>query len=179
MGDDKLTPSLDANATRRRINDVLGDCNEFFSKVVSHLRELNVDVAGLPMSHLGYKAATVEEYAQVRDGLLPLSASIVENVHNGRPISKIILSEPVLLGAGFEVSMMEIMPPKKLPGAGYRPRARRVCGGGLTGRLRGTPQGCGNGYPGPGAVLPAGIRRVCRWAAGQVLQVLAQESSRA
>lgn len=94
------------------IKKILGDYDLFFAQIVENLHSLNVDIANLPLSHLGYKCKSVEEYESVRDALLRKSDSIVENVHNGRPIAKIILSEPLQLNGGFEVSLMEIMPPK-------------------------------------------------------------------
>jgi uncharacterized protein len=96
------------------IKTILGDYDKFFATVIENLKALNVDVTGLPMSHLGFKAKTVEEYESVREALLPYSVSMVENVHNGRPIAKIILRNPLQLGIGFNVSLMEIMPPKNL-----------------------------------------------------------------
>ena len=95
-----------------KIKSVLGNYDAFFSSILSNLASKGIMVDTYPMSHLGYKAKSVEEYESVKDGLLPYSESMVENVHNGRPIAKIILKQPLMLERGFSVSLMEIMPPK-------------------------------------------------------------------
>jgi predicted metalloenzyme YecM len=94
------------------VKSILGDYDAFFSGILNNLATKNIVVDAYPMSHLGYKAQSVEEYESVRDRLLPYSESMVENVHNGRPIAKIILKQPLALEQGFSVSLMEIMPPK-------------------------------------------------------------------
>jgi predicted metalloenzyme YecM len=94
------------------VKSILGDYEEFFELILKNLKAAGIEVSHYPMSHLGYKAQSVEEYESVRDKLLLLAESMVENVHNGRPIAKIILQQPLLLPYGFEVSLMEIMPPK-------------------------------------------------------------------
>lgn len=94
------------------LKNILGDYDKFFEKTLENLKDKGLDVTDYPMSHLGYKAKSNEEYTSVRDQLLPHSESIVENVHNGRPIAKIILKQPLTLAGGNSVSLMEIMPPK-------------------------------------------------------------------
>jgi predicted metalloenzyme YecM len=97
------------------VKDIIGDYDEFFSSILKNLADQGIQVEGLPMSHLGYKARTIDEYKHVCNELLKLSESAVENVHNGRPIAKILLSSPLELSSGFSVSLMEIMPPKDTP----------------------------------------------------------------
>jgi predicted metalloenzyme YecM len=99
------------------VQDVVGDYAQFFADLQRELSEVGIDVAACPLSHLGYKAATMGEYAQVRDRLIEVSGSYLENEHNGRPIAKIILREELVLAEDFVVSMIEVMPPKEPPSA--------------------------------------------------------------
>lgn len=94
------------------IKKILGDYDTFFKSILANLEAKGLTVTGYPMSHLGYKAKTLEEYESVRNQLRQFSESMVENVHNGRPIAKIILRDALPLAGGFSVSLMEIMPPK-------------------------------------------------------------------
>jgi len=96
----------------KEIKSILGDYDKFFNRILENLMTKGINIDDCPMSHLGYKAMTVEEYEHVRDRLLPYSEAMVENVHNGRPIAKIILKEPLMLSRDYSVSLMEIMPPK-------------------------------------------------------------------
>lgn len=90
----------------------IGDYKQFYSDIAEYLEKLGISIAGKPLSHLGYKTATLESYNQIRDSLMPLCSEYLENEHNGRPILKAILKTPLQLAAGAEVSMVELMPPK-------------------------------------------------------------------
>lgn len=94
------------------IKNILGDYDAFFKDILANLNSKGIKIDGYAMSHLGYKAKSVEEYKYVRDELLPFSESMVENVHNGRPIAKILLKTALKLPQGYSVALMEIMPPK-------------------------------------------------------------------
>lgn len=93
------------------IGQLLGSPAAFVSKVVAGLRAVGVDPGELPMSHLGYKATTAEEYRRVRDGLLTHAAAIAENIHNDRPIAKIVLRDPLEIDH-WSLDLIEVMPPK-------------------------------------------------------------------
>jgi predicted metalloenzyme YecM len=53
----------------------------------------------------------MDEYLEVRQQLEAHCKANVENVWNGRPISKMLLAEPLSLGNGATVDLIEVLPP--------------------------------------------------------------------
>jgi len=94
------------------IETVIGDYHVFFQKILNNLSKISIDITGYSISHLGYKTSTMGRYQQMRSKLLKLSDSYFENEHNGRPISKFILRNALILPANFSTTMIELMPPK-------------------------------------------------------------------
>ncbi len=94
------------------LNTTLGDYATWFEDVLRQMTEVGMSVKGSRLSHIGLRTATNDEYVEFRDQLLPLCSGCVENVHNGRPIAKLLLRKPLQLPHGFEVSLIELMPPK-------------------------------------------------------------------
>ncbi len=97
------------------MNEIIGDYREFFDVLEHGLEDMSVDVSGYNISHLGYKASSIQEYKEVNAALSGYAKATVENVHNGRPIAKILLKEPLILGEDKTVDLLEIMPPKSTP----------------------------------------------------------------
>lgn len=93
------------------LTDVIGDYNEFFSRKNSQLLDVGIDISGCELSHLAYRTATYDEYLVKRDEIEAHCKSNIENVWNGRPISIMQLTEELDLGAGFRVSVIELIPP--------------------------------------------------------------------
>ena len=94
------------------IAQFLGDYESFFEKIMSNLSSKTINIDNYKISHLGYKAKTLKEYVRVRDGVKKYSSKFIENVHNGRPIAKLILKKPLKLGDNFSTPLIEVMPPK-------------------------------------------------------------------
>lgn len=94
-----------------RMEDILGDYRSFFDELRRCLQDHGIDIDGRRLSHLAFRTAAVEEYRAVQDRLKPRCVSHVENAWNGRPIDKLLLAEPLSLGNGFEVSLIELIPP--------------------------------------------------------------------
>ena len=92
---------------RRLVGDYVG----FFNCRLHLLSEIGIDVTHYPISHLGFRVGTYEEYLELRDGIEKISKANVENVWNGRPISKLLLSKPVPLGPKHELELIELIPP--------------------------------------------------------------------
>lgn len=82
----------------------------FYLRQLSRLTDLGIDAGGYPISHLAVRAPTWTEYVYARTGLERSASSNVENVWNGRPISKIVLRTPLDLGP-HEVELIELIPP--------------------------------------------------------------------
>ncbi|MEV6318589.1 VOC family protein [Streptomyces sp. NPDC051776] len=93
------------------VERILGNPSEFFRIQEQRLRAMGIDIMGYALSHLAFRTETNEEYVKVRGELERCAVSNVENIWNGRRISKIILSEPLRPVPDVEVSMIELIPP--------------------------------------------------------------------
>lgn len=70
-----------------------------------------IDISGYPLSHLAVRVPDWDLYVQQRTLLERHAVANCENVWNGRPISKILLSEPLRVMDGTAVTMIELIPP--------------------------------------------------------------------
>lgn len=93
------------------MHPVLGDTPAFFELQVGRLARLGISVAQARVSHLAFRTASHDEYLRVRERLEAQCIANVENVWNGRPISKILLREPLVLGGGHRCALIELIPP--------------------------------------------------------------------
>lgn len=93
------------------MHEILGDYAGFVRDLDERLRRLGIDTTGRELSHLAYRTSTFDEYLRVRDAIEDVSSANVENEWNGRPISKLLLREPLELGNGHTVSLVELIPP--------------------------------------------------------------------
>lgn len=93
------------------MNNTLGDYVAFFDQQVARLAELGISVQACRVSHLAFRTSSFDEYLSVRQDLEARCSANVENVWNGRPISKILLAEPLRLSAAHRVSLIELIPP--------------------------------------------------------------------
>ncbi len=93
------------------LGEILGDYRAFFEEQNRGLRERGIDISGCAISHLAYRTASLDDYLKTRDALEDHCAANVENVWNGRRISKLLLREPMDLGDGFENCLIELIPP--------------------------------------------------------------------
>lgn len=91
---------------------ILGDPVGFFTGQRERLAALDIDVAGMAVSHLAFRTETIEEYIDVRDALEEHCVANVENVWNGRRISKLLLQTPLELSVGTSVTLIELVPPE-------------------------------------------------------------------
>jgi len=81
----------------QKAKEILGDYTEFYTLQAQRLQNLGIDIDGLEISHLAFRTETLAEYLVVRQKLEALCAANVENAWNGRPISKLLLQEPLQL----------------------------------------------------------------------------------
>jgi predicted metalloenzyme YecM len=90
---------------------ILGGYAEFYAQQAQRLLQLGIDVDGLNVSHLAFRTETVAEYLVVRQQLELICLANVENAWNGRPISKLLLQEPLQLAHNATTSLIELIPP--------------------------------------------------------------------
>jgi len=91
--------------------EILESGKIFFDEQKRRLQEYDIDITGYELSHLAYRTATVAEYTLLRDTIEEHCSANVENVWNGRPISKMVLAEPVMIDAHTSWSLLELIPP--------------------------------------------------------------------
>ncbi|HKJ27397.1 MAG TPA: VOC family protein [Anaerolineales bacterium] len=91
--------------------DILGDYAGFFALQAERLLKLGIDIDGLEVGHLAFRTETLEEYLVVREKLESISSANVEKAWNGRPISTLVLKEPLQLSRRAMTSLIELIPP--------------------------------------------------------------------
>ena len=70
-----------------------------------------IDIAPYALSHLAYRLPDWDQYVHLRMLLERQATANLENVWNGRPISKILLAKPLEVLDGALVPMIELIPP--------------------------------------------------------------------
>jgi predicted metalloenzyme YecM len=70
-----------------------------------------IDIAPYALSHLAVRVPDWDLYVHQRTLLERHATANLENVWNGRPISKIVLAEPLVVLDGMPVSLIELIPP--------------------------------------------------------------------
>ena len=99
-------------STRDPLAEILGDYKAFFKQQQDRLGQSGISIEGYSLSHFAFRTLTYPEYLEARDKLEAYASVNHENVWNGRPISKILLKDPLQVGDGFEVPMIELIPPQ-------------------------------------------------------------------
>lgn len=94
------------------IESIIGDYQGFFSDLLTRMRKSEINIHGMPLSHLLYRTTTASEYEELRDELKTACSEFVETQFNGRAVSILILKNPLLLEDGFSVSMIELPAPR-------------------------------------------------------------------
>ncbi len=93
------------------IEDIIGDYRAFAALQRNRLAARGIDITACGLSHVAYRLPEWDQYVHVR-GLLERHASAnSENVWNGRPISLIVLAEPLEVLDGTAVPLIELIPP--------------------------------------------------------------------
>ena len=93
------------------ISDIIGDYQAFARTQRERLAARGIDITPYPVSHLAVRVAEWDLYVHQRTLLERHARSNSENVWNGRPISLIVLHEPLEVLDGRPVSNIELIPP--------------------------------------------------------------------
>ena len=93
------------------IAEIIGDYRAFASMQRDRLRAREIDITGYPLSHLAVRVADWDLYVHQRTLLERHATSNRENYWNGRPISSLVLAEPLEVLDGTPVSRIELIPP--------------------------------------------------------------------
>jgi predicted metalloenzyme YecM len=98
-------------ATPDPIAEIIGDYRAFAAMQRDRLLARGIDIAPYALSHLAVRVPDWDLYVHQRTLLERHATGNLENVWNGRPISKIVLAEPLVVLDGTPVSLIELVPP--------------------------------------------------------------------
>ena len=93
------------------IAEIIGDYRAFVAQQRDRLLTRGIDIAGYELSHLAFRVPEYDMYLRVRTLLERHAVANRENVWNGRPISIIVLEEPLEVLDGQVVPDIELIPP--------------------------------------------------------------------
>jgi predicted metalloenzyme YecM len=93
------------------IADIIGDYRGFAAQQRDRLTTRGIDITSYSLSHLAFRVPEWDQYVRVRTQLERHATANRENVWNGRPISLIVLREPLEVLDGKAVPMIELIPP--------------------------------------------------------------------
>jgi predicted metalloenzyme YecM len=93
------------------IADIIGDYRAFAAQQRDRLLARGIDIHPYTLSHLAVRVPDWDGYVHQRTLLERHATANVENVWNGRPISKILLDEPLEVLDGATVPLIELIPP--------------------------------------------------------------------
>jgi predicted metalloenzyme YecM len=93
------------------IAEIIGDYRAFAAMQRDRLIARGIDIAPYALSHLAVRVADWDLYVHQRTRLERHAKANSERVWNGRPISLIVLAEPLEVLDGTPVSLIELIPP--------------------------------------------------------------------
>ena len=100
-----------ATATADPVGDIIGDYRAFTAQQRDRLLTRGIDISPYELGHLAFRVPEWEQYVHVRTLLERHAAANMENVWNGRPMSLILLAEPLRVLDGKEIPLIELIPP--------------------------------------------------------------------
>ena len=101
------------------IEDIIGDYRAFAAQQRDRLATRGIDITPYRLSHLAYRVPEWDQYVHVRSLLERHAIASAENVWNGRPISMILLAQPLDVLDGAMVPLIELIPPVPSASTGW------------------------------------------------------------
>jgi hypothetical protein len=93
------------------VGEIIGDDRGFAAIQRDRLAARGIDFGPFALRHIAFRVAVWDRYVHLRTLLERHATANLENVWNGRPISKIVLAEPLEVLDGTLVSLIELIPP--------------------------------------------------------------------
>ncbi len=90
---------------------VLAACPIFLARVLDHLDAIAIDARDMRISHLCYRVTTLDEYDRDVAAFRPWCRAIAEGPFNGRPISMLLLRDPIPAGR-HAIELIELPAPR-------------------------------------------------------------------
>jgi len=93
------------------VGDIIGDYRAFTGQQHDRLLARGIDIAPYELGHLAVRVAEWDQYLHLRTLLERHSTANVEGVWNGRPMSMLLLAEPLEVLDGQQIPLIELIPP--------------------------------------------------------------------
>ncbi len=93
------------------VGEIIGDYRAFTALQRDRLAARGIDIAPYELSHLAVRVPEWDQYVHLRALLERHATANREGVWNGRPISLILLIEPLRVLDGQLIPMIELIPP--------------------------------------------------------------------
>src|SRR6266571_5181923 len=93
------------------VGDIIGDYRGFAAMQHQRLLARGIDIRPYPLSHLAVRVPDWDQYVHLRTLLERHATANLEDVWNGRPISKILLADPLRVLGGTPVPLIGLIPP--------------------------------------------------------------------
>jgi predicted metalloenzyme YecM len=93
------------------IADIIGDYRGFAAQQRDRLLTRGIDISPYGLSHLCFRVPEWDQYVHVRSLLEPHARANREAVWNGRPMSLILLAQPLEVLDGKPCARIELIPP--------------------------------------------------------------------
>src|SRR3954449_4550990 len=94
-----------------QIEEIIGDYRAFVAQQRDRLAARGIDISPYALSHVAYRVSEWDEYVRLRGLIERHAVANRENVWNGRPISLIVLEQPLEVLEGKVVPLIELIPP--------------------------------------------------------------------
>jgi predicted metalloenzyme YecM len=93
------------------VADIIGDYRAFAALQRDRLADLGIDISPFSLSHLAVRVADWDGYVHQRTLLERHATANTERYWNGRPISLLLLADPLEVLDGKTVPLIELIPP--------------------------------------------------------------------
>ena len=105
------SPSSKSSIAIDPIEEIIGDYRAFAAQQRDRLTTRGIDIGPYGLSHLAFRVPEWDQYLRVRSQLERHALANHEGVWNGRPISLILLEQPLEVLDGKVVPLIELIPP--------------------------------------------------------------------
>ena len=93
------------------VGDIIGDYRAFTAQQRDRLLTRGIDISPYELGHLAFRVPEWDQYVHVRTLLERHAVANMEGVWNGRPMSMLLLAEPLRVLDGKAIPLIELIPP--------------------------------------------------------------------
>ncbi len=93
-------------------NNILNNCEQFLDELIQKINELGIDVFGYELDHIGYQAASNEDYDRLKPEFMEIGELVAENIVGGRRVGVFKL-ERKLKYRNYAIPAIELVAPKE------------------------------------------------------------------